>query len=467
MAVFDWSTIVYIVFTLLIGLLVLPAVGWLLVLYVKYHGCPERRWKGRVLDLLAAARKRANEQNRALGRFRDEERAEANCLRKEQFRSYLSSISVTELDAYPGIGPATIDKLRRTGYFNLETLGSPPTRISGVGEKRLGQIHAAIHDLLRKARSTFDSGSCTHARALAGKLNSVSAKYEALRVQAQARAAAAKAVIDGLLGPLAAVRQVTFWAWFRRTSEQPLVSPQVMDAVLPDLETTVRAADGAYPCHATTTSGWWSSPAPVAPADVPANLVQASIRPVTATQSTAPLPTSGVPVVATVARAAPLPEGTVAVVAPPARPPNRGLLLDPPLPEDTAAVVAPLPGNPPPSEADIFCSPRRLLVPVERSMPWKPSASQADIRDVAKQAVAPGNRVRPPVNPLPAVEPTAPSPAQAIPVAAVAPSASLSPIPVATIPSPGSAPPSQAEIREVAKETVVHHTHATALSRVV
>jgi uncharacterized tellurite resistance protein B-like protein len=232
--------------TVLASLLVLVGltalVSWI-VLYVQFSNSPEKRWRDQVLGLLTAAIRRVRSENVQLRRLESDHDGESRSLREEMFRSYLGDISANELEAYQGIGPATVAKLRGEGYVNLATLRGARIRIYGLGDKRLSDIDHAVRDLLRNAGSTFDAGACQQARALGDRLRELAVKYDRLKAKARARARAAEEVISLLQGVASIARQVTFWRWFRPISEEPLIPSGVMDAALPDLEAALREAE--------------------------------------------------------------------------------------------------------------------------------------------------------------------------------------------------------------------------------
>jgi uncharacterized tellurite resistance protein B-like protein len=236
------GTFLVILFALL-ALLGLTALISGLVLYAQFRRSPERQWRAEVLGLLADAGRRSREERLEVRRLAAALDGEGQALRQEAFRDYLGEVAVEQLSAYPGIGPATVAKLRAAGYASLARLHNARLRLPGLGPKRLADIGQATAALLREADSTFAAGRCEQARALAEDLARLRAKYDRLRARAEARTAAAEVVIERLAEPSAAARTVTFWRWFRPISDEPLLPPEVMEAPLPDLEAALRAAD--------------------------------------------------------------------------------------------------------------------------------------------------------------------------------------------------------------------------------
>jgi len=234
-----WLTLL----TILLILLVLTALISALVLYLPFCNSSEKRWRDQVLALLAASQRREWTEQNELRQLGIAQSDKASSLRDEAFHSCLAEISVSELEAYPGIGPATIDKLRSAGYTTLAALRRTHYGVHGLGEKRWSDIHSAVNDLTDRAQGRFESGICRQTHELAGKLQSLAVQYGCLEARTLARLQAAQQVTTCLKEPAIAARQVTFLRWFRPLSEEPIVPTQMMAAALPDLERTVRSAD--------------------------------------------------------------------------------------------------------------------------------------------------------------------------------------------------------------------------------
>src|SRR4051794_7802586 len=127
------------------------ALVWTLLLYLQFRSSPEAQWKADVLSVLADAERCVRAESGEMDRLGADERADAGRLRDEAFESYLAAIAVGELDAYPGIGPATVGKLRDAGYDSLAVLRRARINIHGLGRKRLADIAAAVRDLVSGA----------------------------------------------------------------------------------------------------------------------------------------------------------------------------------------------------------------------------------------------------------------------------------------------------------------------------
>jgi uncharacterized tellurite resistance protein B-like protein len=227
----------------LLALVVLIILVSGLVVYVRFRQSPEKQWRSKVLGLTTAARRWARREDEELRRLGVQRTGEIRKLTEEAFQAHLASYSVSELEAYPGIGPATVAKLRDSGYANLAALQNAKLRIPGLGQKRLRDIGAAIRGLVQQARKTFDAVTAESARTLAGQLSALTAKYEALEVRARARAQAARQTSSRLQKKEVLAHQITFWRWLRPSAKDHLVSLDEITGPLPDLEAAVRAAD--------------------------------------------------------------------------------------------------------------------------------------------------------------------------------------------------------------------------------
>jgi len=88
----------------------------------------------------------------------------AQRLADEVFRRYLQGIPLEQLSEYPGIGPATLDRLRQAGCRGIvDITAARITKIEGIGPTRARDLTTAVQSLTRSARSRFDAGACPEA----------------------------------------------------------------------------------------------------------------------------------------------------------------------------------------------------------------------------------------------------------------------------------------------------------------
>jgi len=136
------------------------------ILYILFCRRPEKKWRDKVLQLMARARGRAYQEQEELSRLASDKHEEVKAIRDEAFSSFLGAIPVSELEIFPGIGPATVSKLESAGHSTLASLQRARIRIHGLGKKRLADIYHAVRELTRQVKSRFDSRACPQAHAL-------------------------------------------------------------------------------------------------------------------------------------------------------------------------------------------------------------------------------------------------------------------------------------------------------------
>ncbi len=227
---------------LLVILFAIVMVATGIILCLPYSRSPEKRWRDTMLRAYQTAQRQAMAEQAEVQRLRNKQRAEKKALVQEAFARFLASISVNELEAYPGIGPATVDRLKQAGYKNLAKLQNAWIRIHGLGEKRLADVNSALRQLTRQAESRFRAGACQDSHELEIQLQQLGAKYAELECRAQARAKGAAEVVRQLDKPVALARQVTFWKYFWKDA-QVLVPPELLHRALPDLRNAVTTAE--------------------------------------------------------------------------------------------------------------------------------------------------------------------------------------------------------------------------------
>jgi hypothetical protein len=193
---------------------------------------------------VARARAQVHAERATVERLRANHEWEERALGDQAFASFIATVPVAELENYPGIGRATITKLRDAGFADLARLGNVRIRVSGLGAKRLAEIDFAVRDLLKQATHRFNSGACQEASSLSGRLNALRAQYQESKGRAEIRAKVAESIIEGIRDLTGVARQVTFLRYFWKDSYE-LVAPQMMHVALPNLQTALDAAGGS------------------------------------------------------------------------------------------------------------------------------------------------------------------------------------------------------------------------------
>jgi uncharacterized tellurite resistance protein B-like protein len=227
---------------LLLALVLIAIVATGIALCMPYWRSPEKRWRDGVLRSYQAAQRQVHYEHTELQRLSNRRRDEIKSLSQEAFERFLASISVNKLEAYPGIGPATIGRLKQAGYKNLARLQNVQIRVDGLGQKRLDDVNVAVRQLTRQAESRFQAGACPDSQQLAARLKEIEVRYAELECRANARAQGGADVVRQLEQSVAIASQVTFWKYFWK--DAPLVvPPELLHCALPDLRTAVTTAE--------------------------------------------------------------------------------------------------------------------------------------------------------------------------------------------------------------------------------
>ena len=223
---------------LLILLLILLGAG--MVLYLPYARSPEKQWRDRVWQLLAAARRQIAIERHALHQGAARRRVEEATLRERAWVAFLDTIPVEQLDEYPGIGPATLAKLRAAGYTTLAVFQHLPVNLPALGTKRLADIERAVRDLTAQCRSRFAAGACPEGRELAERLKSLATQTQDSEARARARLEVVEA-FDKSLQPFADLARAVTLRDYWRSPRGSLVPAEILNVPLPDLEKALAA----------------------------------------------------------------------------------------------------------------------------------------------------------------------------------------------------------------------------------
>src|SRR5262249_39145790 len=152
---------------LLLALVPIAIVASGISLCLPYWRSPQKRWRDRSLRAYQAAQRQGDYEHAEIKRLANSRRDEIQSLSAKAVERFLASISVNELEAYPGIGPATIGRLKEAGYDNLARLQNARIRVRGLGQKRLADVNDGVRQLRRQAESRFQAGACSEAQQLA------------------------------------------------------------------------------------------------------------------------------------------------------------------------------------------------------------------------------------------------------------------------------------------------------------
>jgi uncharacterized tellurite resistance protein B-like protein len=210
----------------LLAVVVTPA-----VLIWRYRRWPPYVWK----QLLARRIVKLSDRRHALER----EGAQGidlavRRLADEMIRCYLQGIPVEQLAEYPGIGPATVDRLREAGCRGVsDVTAARIANIEGIGRTRTRDLTAAVRSLTQAARSRFDAGACPEAREYRERM-------EKLRADEQGRALARTRELTALDAALQeaeklndVARHISLWSYLTNRDVPGLT--EVLSRPLPEL----------------------------------------------------------------------------------------------------------------------------------------------------------------------------------------------------------------------------------------
>lgn len=213
------------------------------ILYILFCQNPEKKWRDKILLLMALAKRRTYQERHELSRLESERNQEQETIKDDAFSSFLNSIPVSQLEVFSGIGPVTVSKLENAGYSTLGSLQHARIAIHGLGDKRLADIYHAVHELTRQAMSRFESAACQQAQDMIPRIKELSSRYKQLEILGAARLKAAEGVIDTLKPSYVVAKKlnlISFWS----KNWGDLLSPDVLNKSLPDLNAIINQAEG-------------------------------------------------------------------------------------------------------------------------------------------------------------------------------------------------------------------------------
>jgi uncharacterized tellurite resistance protein B-like protein len=213
-----------------------------LMLCLPYWRSPEKRWRDDVLLAHQAAERQVQKEEKNLRHLKNQRDTEKESLEQKALQRFFATVQVEELATRPGIGPATVDRLKAAGFDNLATLQNARINLQGIGEKRLSDIRNAVNQLTREGESRFNAGESRQVKELKSELSQIEEKYTTLECATKGRARGAAQVIDQLERAVDLARRVTFWKFFWKDS-QMVVPLEFLDAELPSLESAVNRAE--------------------------------------------------------------------------------------------------------------------------------------------------------------------------------------------------------------------------------
>ncbi|HVK13961.1 MAG TPA: helix-hairpin-helix domain-containing protein [Gemmataceae bacterium] len=223
--------------TYLVLAVVLLAVAAGGVLYVRFRRSPARVWKGR----LVAQRTALDERLRSARRTIAEIDAGPAGLRQEYLDRHLRGLTVDSLIGYPGIGPATVGRLRDEGITSIDAaLKVRLEDVGGIGPSRGTELIKAIKQVRQDAVSRFEAGACPEAVAYAEESARRKAAGQQRRAAAEATARAAETALERLAERTRLAAGINFLGYlFRRPvaglTDAVMAEPMDLPAPPPEL----------------------------------------------------------------------------------------------------------------------------------------------------------------------------------------------------------------------------------------
>ena len=166
------------------------------VIYLQFGKSAVKRWRDEVFALQRQAERQLRKETSYLDRLDHDRRNEEASLCATAFQALVGTIPAEQLLEYSGIGPGTLEKLRKAGYTNIAALSGQRLRIRGLGQKRLRDIDAAVKDLVRKARQQFEADTSPQTKQARDKQRELGQQYEEYEIGAKARIKAIRAVLS-------------------------------------------------------------------------------------------------------------------------------------------------------------------------------------------------------------------------------------------------------------------------------
>ncbi len=196
----------------------------LVAAYAAYRATPAARWRGRVVAHLHALRARHTAVVSEAGRAD----AELAHLRDDLFRRHLRTIPTDRLGDHPGIGPATVEKVKAAaGPFVADLLNLKFHEIPDVGQARGAALLKALVAIQADARARFDAAGCPEGVEFRRRADDLRAADAARAAERGRELAAVEAALTSAFDLFALAQPVSFLAFLRRQDQ----SSQLADVI--------------------------------------------------------------------------------------------------------------------------------------------------------------------------------------------------------------------------------------------
>jgi hypothetical protein len=233
----------------LIILAVIVGAGVVLaVLFAHFRQWGPRVWANRVRDHFVALNA---ERNRLLAEGKVGPAYRLRQMKDDLQRKHRRSVKPAGLADFPGIGPATVDKLTLAGVKSLEDLVDYPFEsVPGFGPSRSADLRAAVRGLVHQTRAAFDAGNCPEGQEYLRAVGQLAESDRAAQIARDRRLTALDDALDDTRPLVEVADQITFYLYLEHTfshKDVPGLSEGLHDRPLPEPAETTPAMPQAAP----------------------------------------------------------------------------------------------------------------------------------------------------------------------------------------------------------------------------
>ena len=201
--------------------------------YRRFRRTPECVWRNHVFETEDRLADKLARRTRESTLFRKKYDLEVARERQLALFDYLATLSVDLLQAYPGIGPATVERLRGAGFATLDRLVNARLALPSLGEKRMKDLHQAVHLLFKDVSSRFDAGAIPEAQKFDLELEVKEAILTRQIEEADRDVVLYRQTLDRLNPYISIARKLTLLGFMKKESV-PELTPKILATPLGD-----------------------------------------------------------------------------------------------------------------------------------------------------------------------------------------------------------------------------------------
>lgn len=250
------------------------ALGFLSVCFWKFRKWAPKLWADQVRNHLSGL---TTERDRLLAESKLGPAFRLRQVKEDLQRKQRRRVMPEALAEYPGIGPATVDKLKLAGLKSLDDLIDFPFQtIPGFGPSRSADLRNAVRELMHKTRATFDDGSSPEGQDYLRAVGELADADRAAQLARDHRLSALEDAIDDTTPLLDVANRITLYLYLEHSfanKDVPGVSEGLLFRPMP-----VPADTAPTPSIPSPPPAEKLQPAAPAPAPSPANPQLAKFR---------------------------------------------------------------------------------------------------------------------------------------------------------------------------------------------